>query len=323
MKKALLAVSIAMMCAGASAQSFVKVYGRVNLSLEHQKDGPTDSNQMRDNSSRWGLLGEEDLGAGMKAFFQLENGFDASTGAAANAKSSWSRESFVGLSTNYGAIRAGQFTSPLYLASADYVSMHNHDTGTSSDALFAYDIAGATMKNAWSYKTPDFSGLNVELAGNTAEDVAGAGGALNLSVNYDKGPLHLGGGFGRLKPLAATEESQLFVIRGLYEFGALTVGGYFEYDDIQSKRRTNVRLAAMYAIGNHEIHGNVGVASDIEGQSNTGARQGTVGYNYNLSKRTKVYSFFTLVQNDDNATYNVSVAGKTYRSLAVGVRHNF
>lgn len=351
MKKALLATSIALMCAGASAQSYVNVYGRVNLSLEHLKDGPTDSNQMVDNSSRWGLIGSEDLGGGLKALFNLEAGFDASngggkgstsvrttnvggtdvvTGVSATTKA-WSRESWVGLASNYGTLRLGAMTSPLYFASADYVSMHNHDTGTSADILYdtmpngsyAAGGGGFPMTNTFAYKTPEFSGFSAEYAQSMSEDVQGAGGVRNISVNYDNGNLHLGGGYGETKPLGSSISNSIFVVRGLYDFGAVVLGGYIELDRFDDKDRTNVRVAAMFPVGNHEFHLNYGQASDVSGSPETGARQGTAGYNYNLSKRTKVYAFFTLIQNDNNAAYGVSEAGKTFRSVAAGFRHNF
>ena len=45
--------------------------------------------------------------------------------------------------------------------------------------------------------------------------------------------------------------------------------------------------------------------------------QVTLGANYNLSKRTKVYGFWTKTNADDNAPYS------DISSFALGVRHNF
>jgi predicted porin len=55
----------------------------------------------------------------------------------------------------------------------------------------------------------------------------------------------------------------------------------------------------------------------------------TVAYNYNLSKRTKVYAFYTVVDNHQLSYFGVGTrptAGADFRdpkSFAVGVRHNF
>ena len=65
----------------AFAQSSVTLYGRVNTSFEHQKDGDVSKTGLFNNSSRFGFKGQEDLGGGLMAGFQLESGFDSSTGA--------------------------------------------------------------------------------------------------------------------------------------------------------------------------------------------------------------------------------------------------
>jgi len=48
------------------------------------------------------------------------------------------------------------------------------------------------------------------------------------------------------------------------------------------------------------------------------ANQFTLGYNYNLSKRTKVYGYYTAVD-----TKNTANKAGDFTSLAAGVRHNF
>ena len=80
----------------------------------------------------------------------------------------------------------------------------------------------------------------------------------------------------------------------------------------------------MYAMGASEFHLNYGMAGDFSGLSDTGANQFTVGYNYNLSKRTKLYAFYTQVDEDSNATYYLAATpGAKFSSLTAGLRHNF
>ena len=105
--------------------------------------------------------------------------------------------------------------------------------------------------------------------------------------------------------------------------GALTVGGYLEKNSGNGNSRTNVRLAAMYAMGAGEFHANLGLAGKVNSIADTDAKQFTLGYNYNLSKRTKVYGYYTKVDNSANVSYYSSAAGSDFSSLALGVRHNF
>ena len=65
--------------------------------------------------------------------------------------------------------------------------------------------------------------------------------------------------------------------------------------------------------------------------TSAGAKQWTLGYNYNITKETKVYAFYTTVDNDGNGNFVMggststitAVTGAQYSSIAVGVRHNF
>ena len=142
MKSLTLAPIAALLCAAAAApafaQSSVTIYGRLNETIENQKVGTGSAKWVeQNNSSRIGFKGTEDMGGGLKAGFQIEHGFAPDTGAA-NAVF-WGRRSEVNLgSSTFGTVRLGNMVSEAYYATADYVSMHNHDTGTSSDALYAY-----------------------------------------------------------------------------------------------------------------------------------------------------------------------------------------
>ena len=297
---------------GAYAQSSVTIYGRLNETVERQTAGGNSKWVLQNNSSRIGFKGTEDLGGGLNAGFHLESGFSPDTGAA-NAVF-WGRRAQVSVGGTFGQIRAGTFFSEAYFATADYVSMHNHDTGTSSDALYAYVT---NDRNKVSYSTPSFSGATVEIARSFSEGVPGVSPSYDLAANWAGGPLQLGAGYSK------TGAARQVALRALYEFGAFTVGGYVQRDEnafapAAPGSRTNVRLAAMYALGLSEFHLNVGSAGNIGGLANSKATQATLAYNYKLSKRTKVYGFYTRL-NDGAA----GVYGGDFSSVAFGIRHNF
>lgn len=304
MKKIALVAALAAVSASAFAQSSVTLWGRANVTVESQKVGTGDRKVVvQDNRSRLGVKGQEDLGGGLKVSFALEHGLDIDTGKQTGG-TFWNRESSVQLSGAFGAIRLGNWTNGSYFATADYVSMHNHDTGTSDDKL--YSGAGWTTANKVGYFTPNIDGFTAEITMHAGE---GSGArAFDLSGNYDQGPLHLGAGYSK------QDDAKQYAARALYELGEFTVGGYVQREDIGGATRSIWRLAGMYTMGASEFHLNFGGA----GRSAAGdkANQLTLGYNYNLSKRTKVYGFFTKLDNKDNNAGDLS-------SLAVGVRHNF
>jgi predicted porin len=299
----------------ASAQSSATVYGRLNVSIENQKIGANDAKWVEQNSSsRIGFKGTEDLGGGLMAGFKIEHGFSPDTGVAADPF--WGRQSEVNLSGGFGTVRLGNFTSEAYYATADYVSMHNHDTGTSSDALYA-GLGRKTNKVA--YRLPGFvKDLSVEAAVSLGEGAANQEKNYDVAVNYAIGGLQLG--FGYEQADTTTVSRDQFAVRAAYTAGPVTVGGYVQRDKnaFGAGNRTNVRLAGMYTLGSSEFHLNVGSAGDTGDVADSSAKQFTVAYNYNLSKRTKVYGFYT--KRDDSAA---ALYAGDFRSFALGLRHNF
>ena len=304
----------------AFAQSSVTLYGRVNTTVERVEVGNVNATRMENNASRFGFKGTEDLGGGLKAGFQLESGFESDTGASSGAF--FGRQSEVNLSGGFGTVRLGNFFPESYYATADYVSMHNHDTGNSSDAFYAYVMPSA---NKIAYRTPSFGGLTVDAAVALHEQATGGKNAFDLAVNYNLGALALGAGYSK------QGDVNQFAGRALYTFGAFTVGGYIQRDEdafrANGGKRNTFRLAGAYNLGASEFHVNVGRAGEYKNFNDSDATQYTLGYNYNLSKRTKVYGYYTRINNSRAGTYGLNQAvvgaGVDSNTLAVGIRHNF
>jgi predicted porin len=311
MKRSILIAALATLSAGtALAQSSVSIYGRLNLTVENRKVNGVSEKGLFNNASRVGFRGVEDLGGGLKAGFVLEHGFNPDDGTQSQT-AFWARQSEVSLAGGFGQVRLGNFVSEAYFATADYIAMHNHDTGISSDAFYAY-IGRNTDKI--SYRLPSFGNLSIEAAVSLRDRPAATNRTFDLAANYKSGPLHLGAGYeknGNAKQMA---------VRGLYEMGALTLGAYLQRDtngySAAGGNRTTTRLSAAYAVGSGSFHADVGRAGAYSRISGSSASQYTLGYNHNLSKRTKVYTFYTKVDDKGRIYGDVS-------SLAVGVRHNF
>lgn len=313
----------------AMAQSSVTIYGRVNTTIEHQKAGKDSVTGMANNSSRIGFKGVEDLGNGLKAGFQLEAGFGSDDGS---GPLTFGRQSEVNLSGNFGMVRLGNFFPESYYATSDYIGMHNHETGSSADALY-YDAAwfdGNGTGNKVAYRTPTFNNFWAEASVSLHEKANGAAGvnknAYDLAANYNNGPLSLGAGY------STWNSNNQFALRGLYNFGQFVVGAYYQRNKDDNAvlgtgagTRNNFRLSGMYVLNASEFHVNVGRANAWSKVDDSAATQWTLGYNYNLSKRTKVYTYYTKVNNGKAATYhdNVTNAGDNFSSFALGIRHNF
>jgi predicted porin len=334
----------------------LQIYGRVNVSYERitTKDSsdtatqPNESNwDLIDNSSRVGFRGRKELTPGLTGFFQIESRTDLVEGDAQWA----SRDSYAGLEGGWGTIRLGRTIGPVYYATYDYISMHNHDTGTSSDALLAGTVfgnAGFMPRTVW-YTSPKFGGFSIDVAhslldGGRLAPEASQPRHLGLVASYDQGPLHVAVSHADTKnsndlngvlPGVVANKDSATTIGGLYDFKTFVIGALFERAESRlltgsDASRNYFRVSAMVPVGKHELHANFGTVdhrldADLD---DDGANQWTLGYNYNITKETKVYAFFTTVNNDDNGNYAGfanpnGVAGVDMRSIAVGVRHNF
>ncbi|SAL46066.1 outer membrane porin OpcP [Caballeronia sordidicola] len=108
-------------CALSHAQSSVTLYGIVDAGLTYASNisGSARYTLSSGNGAgnRWGLRGNEDLGGGMSAVFDVENGFSMATGAIGQGGTFFGRQAYVGLSSPHGTLTMGRHTVP----STDYV----------------------------------------------------------------------------------------------------------------------------------------------------------------------------------------------------------
>lgn len=302
----------------AAADSSVNVYGRIDTAIESIKTANTRVNGVNNSGSYFGFKGEEALGNGMKAGFVLESGFDADTGANSDASSYFNNRSEVFLESSFGTLRMGRFLNPSYYAVADRASLHNEDYGITADALYVYQGNDA---NRIAYKSPVFMGLSVESSVSLHERANGNStdkNAYDLAANYERGNWSLGASYGE------KADDKQYALRASWSRGDWTLSGYHQRAEHVVNgltEKTNVTRAAMaYAIGAGEIHANFGHAN---GEGQAAANQWTVGYNYHLSKRTKVYAFYSQLQNKDGGTFGKLQQDEDRKSVSVGIRHHF
>jgi predicted porin len=122
----------ALLCLGAgtaSAQSSVQVFGIIDAGILTQSKSAGGGGSLTRletsglRQSVWGLKGTEDLGGGLKAFFNLESHFDTDTGAihgtgdtAGSGTILFRRQANVGLSGDWGTVILGRQYGPALLA---------------------------------------------------------------------------------------------------------------------------------------------------------------------------------------------------------------
>ncbi|KFX63945.1 hypothetical protein KBK24_0119885 [Burkholderia sp. K24] len=161
------------------------------------------------SGDRWGLKGVEDLGGGLQALFQLENGFDVNSGAAAQGGREFGRQAYVGIRSNqYGAVTLGR----------QYESVLEYVGDLSSGSQWA-SLVGSHVANMDDLGAPAFRINNsvkytsINIAGFKFGGLYGfsnqPGGfatnqALSLGARYTHDGLVLSAGYFRLNNPAAS-----------------------------------------------------------------------------------------------------------------------
>ena len=93
------------------AQASVNLYGIVDVGLR-AVDGLAGSTTAVasgvNQTSRWGLRGQEDLGGGWKAVFRVEGGMNADTGTQAKSDRLFDRQAWAGFDSPFGQVAVGR-----------------------------------------------------------------------------------------------------------------------------------------------------------------------------------------------------------------------
>jgi general bacterial porin, GBP family len=195
--------------ATAHAQSSVTLYGTLDTGIDYVSNqkgagGAGHATWLMESgnlsTNRWGLRGVEDLGGGLSAVFDLENGFNLDNGKLGNGGDLFGRQAWVGLaSRQWGTVTLGRqydflvdFVAPLSATGSGFggnIADHpfdndnlNNDMRMNNAVKFrsaTYD--GFTFGGAYGFSNAagGFSNNNVYSVG-----AAWAGGPFNLAVAY-------------------------------------------------------------------------------------------------------------------------------------------
>jgi predicted porin len=269
------------------------------------------------NASRVGLRGSEDLGGGLRATFDLENGILTNSGAATDSTLAFSRNAWVGLGSNYGEVRLGRQNSILLLMHSRFDAFSGGTYGSflhnASTFTFRYD-------NMIMYWSPNIAGVTftggVSLGGQTSPH--DAMNAYVGSVDYKGGPLYLGVSHAEQNGINGQNLTKTTFAGGSYVLGKVT--GYFGFyrgNNLGSNLTTNVagkyhsvyELSASYQFTPaFNVAAGLGYAQDSSGR-NSNSGEASLGAFYSLSKRTLVYATVERLANRHGATYSLIANG--------------
>lgn len=349
---ALLPLCLQLAAGQASAQTSVQMYGVVDNAVQ-STFGQGASGQTKTEvisgyfaASRLGFKGSEDLGDGMKAFFQLEMGLATDTGALQQGGRLFGRTAQVGISTSMGSLALGRLGTP-----GSGTGPYNMTNGPKPIDPFylGYGAAGwanssNTMAlplradNSLVYRTPQLGGLTFAGLYSFQRDGAEAVGAsanarvTGLGLSYDGGPLFAMISYDHISnPLPGQPAQTALQIGAVYDFRVVKLhmmagqekNEFLFSSAVEAALASRANFAAIgltVPLASGRIMLSLQSRNATQAQGAYGRRIASVGYTHDLSKRTALNMAFS----DSRA--NQALAGNpgfNFRQVGFGVSHFF
>ena len=344
MNKKLLALAVTSALAGVSAgvnadTANVNVYGKLYLQAETVSGkgataGPASDlvshQEIADPNSYLGFKGEDNLGGGMKGWFQVETQLKVDTGTGIWA----TRNSAVGLSGGFGNVFLGNWDT-VYKQLGDPVSFLGISSGnfvsTSNVLSKRYDAAANTsfhlrQPNNLEYDTPTIAGFTVMLnySPDEAKTFTTNKNLRDIGVKFEAGPLYVALAQEQHRDFTgagnkdtATRLSAKFTLPTGTTLGADLAN--LEYKTATTGKFKTLSLVATQALGNITLAGGVVKATKFSVDGNdvadSAGSQVNLGVSYSFSKRTQVYAIYSKLSNDAAARFNNTISN----TPAVGV----
>jgi predicted porin len=368
------AIALVLAAPAAFAQSSVTIYGVIDLGGQylsgHAKQVLVTSGGQ--SGSRLGFKGTEDLGSGNFVDFVLEGGLNVDTGGSGQGNTLFGRQAFGALRTPFGIASAGRQYGSIYTQSGDFSEFANTSIGATTAVIGGFaggyepirgsannattstatgaEVNGspARVNNSFRYTTPTFGGVKASLLYGAGEVTGGTTGTrlFDYSVRYTNYGLDALVSYVSDKAANGTQ-----VLNSRADVGIITAtaaytissfrfeGGYLSLND---KRPANQDGKGFWIGGDYKFGQNVVRAQWVEndpGRNNTSLGKTNafgVGYEYDFSKRTNVYTSLTRFQNDGSSDGKfagrigasvpaglTTATDRTVNEFVLGVRHAF
>ena len=316
MKKTLIALAAVAATGVAFAQSSVTLYGvadasiaktnRAGLGYTNDKLQLSANNTMNNGSSRLGVRGVEDLGGGLKASFNFEQGINGESGATDAA--TFQRAANMALSGGFGRFQMGRTLNPSFygVAAWELTGAANYSVvGTQ----FAWTGQGPRTNSLFQYTTPNMGGFSGTL-GYIMKPDNGGNAKYDLNAIYGNGPLVVALSYNKTNTMKGN-----MALGARYDFGAFKVAGSIQNNGGPSKGFT---LGATVPVGAFAL------TLDIARENGTGMKNTDLllEAKYALSKRTFAYAAY-YKDGDNNGALPGGYATGAKNHIGLGVRHNF
>jgi predicted porin len=369
MRQAAVAALLAGTAAAAVAQSSVTLYGIIDAGIQTRNRAATANDSLTEvrsgnlSPSIWGFKGQEDLGSGLKAFFNLEGHFASDTGAQTTGPGFgaqiFRRQANVGISGDWGTLTLGRQYSPAIIATMG-VEPRAYKEQFSGLYVWAYNQlaapgnafgagsnggndVGVFIGNALQYTHqlgPVWLGVGYSLG-----EVAGGGrkgSELSLGASYS-GPVTIGLGYHDIRDTASGQDvNRAWTLGAAVPFGALT-GKLAVIEALNNDPATGARVSKVRSVGagvdyrwSERNVANLSVyRATYRGDAEVSNTSVVLANEWSLSKRTTLFAQLAYVRagayagSDPLQSLKTTVvadgqlAGFKTSLLGAGIRHSF
>ena len=350
-RRALMAFGMLTAAGAVSAQSAVTIGGVFDLNGRYVKNDGRDRrlslSQDGLNTSELFFVGTEDLGGGLKAGFNLRSAFSGDTGTTSNNSQFFNRRATVSLSGNFGEIRLGRDYAPTFWNQTIFDVFGTNGVGSSRNIpQFEVGLGRAVrLDNSIGYFLPaNLGGIYGQAMAAASEGapaspsaVGNFGRYLGGRIGYLAGPANVALAYAdqRLDATVGHSSHKTVNVGGSYDFTVVKLMGYLHRESESytgvDKKENRYSLSALIPFGQSEVH--VGgeqskLNNNLTGTS-TKVNQYALGYVYNLSKRTAIYTTASRLSNSGPTSLAIPggvappTPGGASKAIEFGLRHFF
>jgi predicted porin len=308
----------------------VNVYGRMVMSANQVETGSTSKvNELRDNASRLGFRGTEDLGGGMAALYGLEMGISADSGITTTPTF---RNSYVALRGGWGTMAMGRLDSanptgsPIYSQITSLSHFAPNDAGATASSTSMQNARNRTSDSI-GYASPKMGDFifraRTYLRGTAAAEDSAKGS--DFGLDYQSGVIKAAVGYSKDSRVGGfsnndfKEKWQLGVNYKIdKDWDVYAIGGIDTYKNTSTTRSdvNYTQVGSSYTVGKHKIVLNT-FQRDVQASLTGVRKKNQLSYQYFLSKQTDLQAFIDKDSVDSSKT-NVQV-----RAIGLGIRQNF
>ncbi|ARN75468.1 porin [Oceanicoccus sagamiensis] len=345
------AIAAATVMASSAHAGDVVTYGKINLSyvqLEQDKAGTTEQDnwELETFASRIGFKGSEEISPDLKVIYKLEYEIQPDGEGDDEFKA---RNSYIGLQGNWGTVVAGKHDTPLKMSAKPVDVFNDYRYGD-----IANSIAGERRENdIIMYKTPDMSGFAATIGVMPGQD-SGRDGDDDDDGFADQISAALTFKADNLYAALAVDDNVKGVdtvrLSGSYKFGNLKLGALIQESELSDSddsgnvpgikgatplidalndfptdidEQSSYVLSAAYTLDKFVLKAQYVEATNEGSVDELDNSAITIGVDYKLSKRTKLFSYYSELTVDQEQSIGMT-GDYEYTAMGLfGIEHKF